>query len=326
MTKEKLTLKETQLAISKLKTLFSNKLAKKLNLHRVSAPLFVLKKTGLNDTLNGERPVSFTIKDLDGEIEIVHSLAKWKRNALKKYEFSVYEGLYADMNAIRKEEDLDEFHSLYVDQWDWELIIKESDRNISFLKKIVKKIYNCLLYTEKEINKIYPQLSNKLSKQIFFITAKDLYKKYPTLTPKERENEIVKEKGSVFIIEIGNKLKDGNPHSSRAKDYDDWTLNGDLIVYDKLHNCAMELSSMGIRVNKDAIIKQYGTNENEISLLSKYHKNIIDNALPFTIGGGIGQSRIAMLLLEKQHIGEAQVSVWDDKNYENAKKMGIKFL
>ena len=169
MTKEKLTLKETQLAISKLKTLFSNKLAKTLNLHRVSAPLFVLKKTGLNDTLNGERPVSFTIKDLDGEIEIVHSLAKWKRNALKKYEFSVYEGLYADMNAIRKEEDLDEFHSLYVDQWDWELIIKESDRNISFLKKIVKKIYNCLLYTEKEINKIYPQLSNKLSKQIFFI-------------------------------------------------------------------------------------------------------------------------------------------------------------
>ena len=326
MTKEKLTLKETQLAISKLKTLFSNKLAKKLNLHRVSAPLFVLKKTGLNDTLNGERPVSFTIKDLDGEIEIVHSLAKWKRNALKKYEFSVYEGLYDDMNAIRKEEDLDEFHSLYVDQWDWELIIKESDRNISFLKKIVKKIYNCLLYTEKEINKIYPQLSNKLSKQIFFITAKDLYKKYPTLTPKERENEIVKEKGSVFIIEIGNKLKDGNPHSSRAKDYDDWTLNGDLIVYDKLHNCAMELSSRGIRVNKDAIIKQYGTNENEISLLSKYHKNIIDNALPFTIGGGIGQSRIAMLLLEKQHIGEVQVSVWDDKNYENAKKIGIKFL
>ena len=153
-----------------------------------------------------------------------------------------------------------------------------------------------------------------------------MYKKYPTLTPKERENEIVKEKGSVFIIEIGNKLKDGNPHSSRAKDYDDWTLNGDLIVYDKLHNCAMELSSMGIRVNKDAIIKQYGTNENEISLLSKYHKNIIDNALPFTIGGGIGQSRIAMLLLEKQHIGEVQVSVWDDKNYENAKKMGIKFL
>ncbi|KDE41911.1 aspartate--ammonia ligase [Metamycoplasma hyosynoviae] len=325
MVKSKLNLKETQYAIDKLKSIFSASLASSLNLVRVSAPLFLEKSSGLNDSLSGEKPVSFKTKTVEDDIEIVHSLAKWKRYALQKYNFSVYEGIYTDMNAIRKEEDLDKYHSLYVDQWDWELIIEKKDRNIDFLKSIVRKIYSALLLTESTINEIYPILKPKLSPDVYFITARDLEAKYPDLSISEREKAITKEKGSTFIIGIGYPLSNNLPHSNRAKDYDDWTLNGDLVVYDEINDSAMELSSMGIRVDRDAILKQYSLTASEVSKISEYHKLVVQETYPFTIGGGIGQSRIAMFLLEKRHIGEVQVSVWDknNKNFANSEKISI---
>ncbi|WP_412031497.1 aspartate--ammonia ligase [Metamycoplasma buccale] len=326
MKTKKLNLKDTQYAIDKLKTIFSIQLAKKLNLTRVSAPLFLKKSSGLNDGLAGEKPVSFLSKDINEELEIVHSLAKWKRDALLKYGFSIHEGIYADMNAIRKEEILDNIHSIYVDQWDWELIINKEERTINYLKKIVRKIYSALKNTEKNINKIYPILKNKLAKNIFFISSNKLYDLYPNESPSKREYLIAKKYKSVFIYQIGNNLPDGIPHSKRAKDYDDWMLNGDIILYDEVNDNALEISSMGIRVNKESLIKQFNLPEDKISAISPYHFKIINNILPLTIGGGIGQSRIAMFLLEKAHIGEVQVSVWDDKNIEKANENNIILL
>ncbi|BAP39689.1 aspartate--ammonia ligase [Metamycoplasma canadense] len=326
MIKSKLNLKETQFAIEKLKDVFSSKLRKNLGLTRVSAPLFLKKKTGLNDGLNGEQAVTFKPKNIVENVEIVHSLAKWKRDALNRYNFFLYEGIYTDMNAIRQEEDIDLTHSFYVDQWDWEMVIDKNDRNIPFLKKIVKKIYKTLRTTEKEINKIYTNLNTKLPENITFISSKELYKLYPLLTPAEREYEIVKKNKAVFIYQIGNKLPDGIPHSKRAKDYDDWKLNGDLVVYDQVNDIALELSSMGIRVDSTALIKQYKLDKQKISEISPYHKSVLENKLPLTIGGGIGQSRIAMFLLEKEHIGEVQVSVWDEKTINFANENDIILL
>nr|WP_277872285.1 aspartate--ammonia ligase [[Mycoplasma] falconis] len=312
--------------MEKLKDIFSHSLRKKLNLVRVSAPLFLRSSSGLNDGLNGETPIVFTAKNIGENLEVVHSLAKWKRDALQRYHFDIYEGLYTDMNAVRREEDLDNKHSFYVDQWDWELVINEADRNINFLKKIVQKIYRSLKITEKRINKIYPSLSNKLARKVFFISALDLYNLYPDLNADQREYEIVKKHGSVFIYQIGWSLPDGKPHSKRAKDYDDWNLNGDLIVYDSINDQALEISSMGIRVDKKAIRRQYDLSIDEIAALSPYHAKLINKELPFTIGGGLGQSRIAMFLLEKKHIGEVQVSVWDEENLIKAKKENIIIL
>lgn len=314
----KLSLKETQFAIEKLKDIFSNQLRKRLNLTRVSAPLFLSTTSGLNDGLSGEQAVTFRPKNINEDLEIVHSLAKWKRDALSRYNFSLYEGIYTDMNAIRQQEDIDLTHSFYVDQWDWELIISKDDRNISFLKSVVKKIYKCLKNTEKTINRIYSSLKNKLPKNITFISSKELYKTFPTLKPEQRELEIVKKYKAVFIYQIGNKLPDGIPHSRRAKDYDDWNLNGDIVVYDEINDIALELSSMGIRVDNISLERQYNLKKEEIEKISPYHKNIINDKLPLTIGGGIGQSRIAMFLLEKNHIGEVQVSVWDEKTKNKA--------
>ncbi|WP_369991528.1 aspartate--ammonia ligase [Mycoplasmopsis arginini] len=326
MKNSKLSLKETQFAIEKLKDIFSQKLRKSLNLTRVSAPLFLRSSSGLNDGLSGELPVIFKPKNINENIEIIHSLAKWKRDALARYNFGLYEGIYTDMNAIRQQEDIDLTHSFYVDQWDWELVINSNDRNLTFLKSIVKKIYKSLKLTEKTINKFYPSLNKKLPKNITFIDSEELFNLYPNLSPEEREYEAVKEHKAIFIYKIGNLLADKKPHSKRAKDYDDWNLNGDLIVYDGINDIALELSSMGIRVNKLSLIKQYNLLEEEIMQISPYHKNIIEEKLPLTIGGGIGQSRIAMFLLEKNHIGEVQVSVWDEETKKDALKNNINLL
>lgn len=326
MPSSKLSLKDTQFAIEKLKDLFSHQLHRTLNLVRVSAPLFVKTKSGLNDGLNGEKPVVFFAYEVEDELQIIHSLAKWKRNALKKYEFGLYEGIYTDMNAIRKQEKLDYKHSIYVDQWDWELIIKKEDRNLKYLKHIVKLIYGALKNTEKSINRIYPVLSQKLAKNIYFISSSHLYNLYPNLSPEEREEAICKEYGSVFIYQIGYNLPDGIPHSKRAFDYDDWMLNGDLIVYDSVNKKALEISSMGIRVDKDSLIKQSNKTEEEIKKLSPYHCDLIEGKLPYTIGGGLGQSRIAMFLLEKHHIGEVQASAWDQKTLDESAKENIIIL
>ncbi|WP_027122939.1 aspartate--ammonia ligase [Metamycoplasma spumans] len=326
MKKEKLTLKETQYAIEKLKDYFSHILRKKLNLVRVSAPLFVRKESGLNDGLSGEKAVMFNAKGIESDLEVVHSLAKWKRDALARYDFRVYEGLYTDMNAIRREEDLDNKHSFYVDQWDWELVINKDDRNIKFLKTIVNKLYQTLKLTEAKINRIYPTLSKKLPTKITFINSLDLYKQYPDLNAEQREYEAVKKYGAIFIYQIGDDLPDGLPHSKRAKDYDDWKLNGDMVVYDKVNDQALEISSMGIRVDISSLKRQYNLTEEEISKISPYHNKLIKGELPYTIGGGLGQSRIAMFLLEKSHIGEVQVSVWDDETLDLANKKGIAIL
>ncbi|MBN0919338.1 aspartate--ammonia ligase [[Mycoplasma] gypis] len=322
----KLDLKQTQFAIEKLKEFFATELKRQLNLTRVSAPLFLTKESGLNDNLNGESAVSFMARGFDKELEVVHSLAKWKRFALKKYNFLPWEGIYTDMNAIRREEDLDNTHSFYVDQWDWELIIEKQDRTLDTLKQIVFKIYQVLKDTENDINNLYPQLSKKLVNNIHFISSYDLYQLYPNLTANERENEIAKKYKSVFIYQIGDILPDQKPHSARAKDYDDWNLNGDLIVWDEINQHALELSSMGIRVDRDALIRQYNLKPEEIQKNSPFHKQLIDNELPFTIGGGIGQSRISMFLLEKRHIGEVQVSVWDENNSKMAQDENFTLL
>jgi len=324
----KLSLKETEVAIKFVKDFFENRLAKALNLTRVSSPLFVLSSSGLNDHLNGvEEPVSFKVdKDIDDKLEIVQSLAKWKRNALYRYGFQVGEGLYADMNAIRKDEVLDNIHSCYVDQWDWELIIENKDRNYSFLKKIVKKIYKTMLSLERAVNKKYPMFSNKLPKEIHFISTKKLEEKYPSLSRKERENEITKEFGAVFLYQIGWPLSDKMPHDGRAADYDDWKLNGDILVWDEVINRALELSSMGIRVN-DLSLKKQLKYKNELNKLDNpYSQGILNGALPLTIGGGIGQSRLCMYFLEKVHIGEVQSSYWNKDYLKQLEKYGVKIL
>ncbi|MBU4691178.1 aspartate--ammonia ligase [Mycoplasma zalophi] len=326
MYKPLLNINETQYAIAKLKSVFSTSISKKLDLVRVSAPLFLTSISGLNDGLNGEKPVIFEAKDLNHTLEIVHSLAKWKRQALANYNFKMHTGLYCDMNAIRREEKLDFLHSIYVDQWDWELIIAREERNKITLQKIAKDIFECLKTTEKKIRSEYSQLSKKLPKNLFIISSSELQNLYPHLSPEDREYEIVKKHKAVFITEIGYPLADKKPHSLRAKDYDDWTLNGDLIVYHAPNDCALEISSMGIRVDDIAMLNQYKTSKQEIESISEYHKNIINSKLPYTVGGGIGQSRIAMFLLEKQHIGEVQVSIWSDEYRQNLQTKGINLL
>lgn len=324
--KSKLDLIETEVAIKKVKDFFQINLAKELDLLRVSAPLFVTPKSGLNDNLNGvERPVSFDTKDGEN-VEIVHSLAKWKRMALYRYNFEKYKGLYTDMNAIRRDEDTDFIHSYYVDQWDWEKIIDKEDRNEDFLKETVRKIYNVFKKTEDFITTEYPVLTKKLPDEITFITTQELEDKYPLLTPKNREHEAAREYGAIFLMKIGGSLKSGKKHDGRAPDYDDWELNGDIIFYYPQLNIGLELSSMGIRVDRDSLIKQLELSNCEERKTLHYHKMVLNDDLPYTIGGGIGQSRICMFFLDKLHIGEVQASIWPEEVEEICKKMNIKLL
>jgi len=323
-----LDLKNTEIGIKKIKDFFEKTLASELNLIRVSAPLFVKPETGLNDNLSGvEKAVSFTVRDIDNkECEIVHSLAKWKRMALHKYSFDVGTGLYTDMNAIRKDEELDNLHSLYVDQWDWERVITKEDRNTDFLKDVVRKIYDTLLRTEAYICSEFSTLKQKLPDKIVFVTTQELEDMYPDLTPKEREVEFTKENGSTFIMNIGLKLKSGNIHDNRAPDYDDWNLNGDIVLWNPLLERAFEISSMGIRVDAKSLVKQLDVAGCPERKKLDFHKGLLDGSLPLTIGGGIGQSRICMFLLNKAHIGEVQSSVWPDDMIKAFEKLNINLL
>ncbi len=321
-------IRETEVAIKDVKDIFERELAKALNLTRVSAPLFVSPETGLNDNLNGvERPVSFGIKEQgDKEVEIVHSLAKWKRQALKRYGFEEGEGLYTDMNAIRRDEDTDNIHSLFVDQWDWEKVIAKEDRNIPTLKKVVRKVYGALRSTEQILSHKYESLTPCLPEEITFVTTQELEDTYPTLTPKEREHAIAKLKGAVFIMQIGGDLKSGEKHDGRAPDYDDWTLNGDIIVDYPMLGIGLELSSMGIRVDEDALKSQLEQSGCMERAQMPFQKSILEKELPYTVGGGIGQSRICMFFLRKAHIAEVQASIWPEDVVEEAASNGIHFL
>lgn len=324
----KTSLRDTEVAIKLIKDYFENSLANKLNLTRVSAPLFVLPETGLNDNLNGvERPVSFSgIGTQYRTCEVVHSLAKWKRMALKRYGFHEGEGLYTDMNAIRCDETLDNTHSIYVDQWDWEKVIKKEERTLDTLKNTVKKIYEAFLDTEKFVISKYPTFEAKLPKEITFITSQELADLYPSLTAKERENAIAREKGAVFLMKIGGKLLNGERHDGRAPDYDDWNLNGDIILYHKLLDIAFEVSSMGIRVDAEAMDKQLEEAKANDRRNLPYHQDVLNNRLPYTIGGGIGQSRICMYFMDKVHIGEVQASVWEEEMLEYMAEKGVVIL
>ena len=322
-----LSLYETQTAIGNIKRIFEDNLAEALNLKRVSAPLFVEPYTGLNDDLSGvERPVEFDIPQAQSNAQIVHSLAKWKRVALYNYGFPLGEGLYTDMNAIRRDEVIDSLHSIYVDQWDWEKIIDESLRNEAFLKETVVSIVDVICNTADKISLLFPNLKNNLVRNVKFITSQELEDAYPNLTAKERENVFTKEHKTVFIMQIGDILKSGKKHDMRAPDYDDWSLNGDIIFWDEVLECAIELSSMGIRVNSASLDSQLSKANCNHRRKFLYHKMLLANELPLTIGGGIGQSRLCMLLLKKAHIGEVQVSVWDKKTLESCKTSGIILL
>ncbi len=319
--------KDTEKAIELLRDYFQDKFSKKLNLHRVSAPLFVRTDSGLNDGLSGtEKAVSFDITYIpNSNCEIVHSLAKWKRMALGKYGYNVGEGIYTNMNAIRRQEAvLDNLHSVYVDQWDWERIITNENRNFDFLKNIVKDIYSVIYDTASYVQTIYPQIKNRLAKDICFITSEELLQTYPNMTTKERENAITKKYGAVFIMQIGENLSNGEVHDLRAPDYDDWALNGDIMVWYPELDRAIELSSMGIRVNAESLKSQL--NKKGLEPTTNYHKNVIENNYPLTIGGGIGQSRLCQLLLHKAHIGEVQSSIWDDETIEECESKGVVLL
>ena len=324
----KLSNKVTQVAIKYIKDTFQYELSSALNLQRVSAPLFVKKDTGLNDDLNGvERKVSFTIKDIKGEeIEIVQSLAKWKRYALKQYNFSVHEGLYTDMNAIRRDEDLDNLHSVYVDQWDWEKIIDKKDRELPYLFKTVEEIFTCLKNEEKKVNERYRVFKNKLPENIFFISTSELESLYPDLSRKEREDKLAREKKAFFLYQIGWPLKDGKSHDGRAADYDDYNLNGDIILYNEILDKAFEVSSMGIRVDEVSLLKQLEYKGELYKKDTPFCQGILNKDLPYTIGGGIGQSRLCMFFLEKAHIGEIQASLWSEEDIQELKKMNINLL
>ena len=319
-----LDLVDTQKAIKLVKDTFESELAKELKLMRVSAPLFVEPSTGLNDNLSGyEKAVSFVVNQNDKDLEIVQSLAKWKRYALNKYDI---DGLYTDMNAIRRFEELDNLHSLYVDQWDWERRLTLEQRNVRTLKSVVRKIYKAFIKTYNKLVKQFPELENNFSKEVTFITTKELEKMYPNLSRKERENEICKKYGTVFLMQIGNKLKDGTPHDARAADYDDWKLNGDILLWYEPLQIAFELSSMGIRVNKDSLVKQLKAKKEEYKLEMPYHQSILNETLPLSIGGGIGQSRLCMFLLKKVHIGEVQSSYWPEEDIKEFKKYNVSLL
>lgn len=318
---------KTEEAIKFVKDTFEKDLAEALSLIRVSAPLFVLPSSGLNDELNGvEERISFHLKSLSEPAEIVQSLAKWKRNALGSYGFIEETGLYTDMNAIRKDEELDSIHSAYVDQWDWKRIIKKEERTTEYLKDTVCKIYEVLKTTEQKVCKAYPKLLPTLPKEIYFITTLELEQMYPDLSPVERERKICKEKKAVFLMQIGGSLKNGMPHDGRAADYDDWRLNGDILVYYQELDIALELSSMGIRVDEESIMKQLKWKKEEYKLNNPYVLDILHHKLPYTIGGGIGQSRLCMFFLKKVHIGEVQASLWPKEDVELLKKKNIILL
>ncbi|MBQ7712521.1 MAG: aspartate--ammonia ligase [Clostridia bacterium] len=318
---------DTQVAIGVLKRAFEDKLAAALNLIRVSAPLFVDPKTGLNDDLNGvERAVNFDVKETGAEAHIVHSLAKWKRQALKTYGFPVGQGLYTDMNAIRRDEEMDNLHSIYVDQWDWEKVIDRSTRTVEYLKSEVKKIVAAIADVKDELNRRYPALKTSLCREVAFVTTQQLEDLYPDLTPKERENLFLAEYKTAFVMQIGDKLKSGEKHDGRAPDYDDWALNGDILFYNEVLGCAFEVSSMGIRVDEKSMDEQLTKAGADARRSLPFHKAVLAGELPLTMGGGIGQSRLSMLLLEKAHIGEVQVSLWDDDTVTQAKKNGIIIL
>lgn len=323
-----LSLKQTAIAIKQLKDFFETALAKELKLTRVSAPLFVLKSSGLNDDLSGkERPVRFDMKAIEGsQVDIVHSLAKWKRSALKRYGFEYDEGLYTDMNAIRRDEDLDNLHSIYVDQWDWEKIIKKEERNTDTLQNIVKKIFNVFKQTEEYICGLYPSIPKNLPDEIFFVTSQELEDMYPNLSGKERENAICREKKAVFISSIGYPLLSGEKHDGRSPDYDDWTLNGDILFYYPVLDRAIEFSSMGIRVDEEALIKQLTFSDCLDRKNLPFHTQLLNGELPYTVGGGIGQSRICMFFLQKAHIGEVQASIWDEEMMKLCKQNNIDLL
>lgn len=322
-----MTIKETQTAIKEIKVFYEKNLAKTLNLSRVSAPLFVRKSSGLNDTLNGvERPVSFDILHTGEELEIVQSLAKWKRLALHEYDFEVEEGLYTNMNAIRRDEHLDNIHSIYVDQWDWEKIIDKSSRNLDYLKNTVTSIYSVFKDTEDYLFEKYPHLGKKLPSKITFITSQELEDKYPNLSSKERENLAAKEYGAIFVIGIGNELASGKKHDNRAADYDDWELNGDIIFWNPLLEEGLELSSMGIRVDSTALDRQLRVTNSDFKREFQFHSSILKDELPYTIGGGIGQSRMCMYFLNRIHIGEVQSSIWPLDMIDECKKHNIHLL
>lgn len=325
--KSNATLIETEVHIKKIKDFFEKSLSEILSLTRVSAPLFVDSQSGLNDNLNGvERPVVFDLLATGENVEIVHSLAKWKRMSLHRYDFQVGDGLYTDMNAIRRDEELDNLHSVYVDQWDWEKVIKKEDRNEEYLKDVVRKIYEVFKKTQEFVGTNLMKVKNSLPKEIHFITTQDLEDKYPNLTAKEREDEICKEFGAVFIMKIGGVLKSGEKHDGRSPDYDDWNLNGDILFWYPLLDRAVELSSMGIRVDEEALDYQLTVSGNDNRRSLDFHKRLLAGELPYTIGGGIGQSRICMFFLNKAHIGEVQATTWDEKNIKICKKNNISLL
>lgn len=316
-----------QNAISFIKENFQEALSGKLNLKRVSAPLFVSASSGINDNLSGtERPVSFDIPAVGYDAEVVHSLAKWKRLALKKYGFRMHEGLYTDMNAIRRDESLDEVHSIYVDQWDWEKIISREDRNTDYLKETVRAIVSAICDVNDLVRNRFPEIKVKLSRDVAFITTQKLEDLYPALSPKEREDSFLKEHGTAFIMKIGAPLASGKPHDLRAPDYDDWDLNGDILFYDEVLGRALEISSMGIRVDEASLTSQLKKAGCEERRELPFHKMLLQGELPLTMGGGIGQSRLCMLLLECAHIGEVQCSIWDEKTIEKCSETGIPLL
>jgi len=323
-----LTIRETEVAIKEVKDHFERALAKSLHLTRVSAPLFVRPESGLNDNLNGvERPVSFGIREQDeAEAEIVHSLAKWKRHALKHYGFHSGEGLYTDMSAIRRDEDTDNIHSLYVDQWDWEKVISREERNMETLEYTVRKVFSALKETEDFISRRYNYIQPLLPEDIFFITSQELEDMYPDCTPKERENRITKVKKAVFVSQIGKVLSSGQKHDGRAPDYDDWELNGDILVWYPVLNMGLEISSMGIRVDEESLSRQLNLAGCEERAGLPFQKALLNRELPYTIGGGIGQSRICMYYLRKAHIGEVQASIWPEDVLSTAREQGIQLL
>lgn len=324
-----LSIRQTQEAIKYIRDTFQKEFAKEMNLSRVSAPMFVTKSSGLNDNLNGvERPVAFDAPSLPNEtLEVVHSLAKWKRNALHEYGFARHEGLYTNMNAIRRDEEVDNLHSMYVDQWDWEKVISKEERTIETLESTVKTIYKVIKHMEHEVWYKYPEAVCHLADDVFFITSQELEDMYPDYSPKEREDAIVKEKKCVFIEKIGYPLSHSNaPHDGRAPDYDDWNLNGDLFFWLPSLQCALEITSMGIRVDEDALQKQLQLSGATDRIHLPYHQNILNKKLPYTIGGGIGQSRLCMLLLNKAHIGEVQASLWPEEMKKICKENNIQLL
>jgi len=322
-----MTVYETQTAIGNLKRVFEDNLCKALSLFRVSCPLFVEPKTGLNDDLNGvERPVEFDILETKSNAQIVHSLAKWKRMALHQYGFPVGQGLYTDMNAVRRDEEMDNFHSIYVDQWDWEKVIDKQTRNTDFLKETVTKIVNAICDTQEKLKELYPQLPCCLSRDVKFITTQELEDMYPSMTPKERENAYLKENKTAFIMEIGDLLNSGTKHDGRAPDYDDWALNGDIVFWNDVLGCAFEISSMGIRVDEKSLDEQLKKAGADHRREFTFHKMLLEGKLPLTMGGGIGQSRLCMLLLGKAHIGEVQVTIWDKDTIKGCEEAGITLL